>query len=73
MISAFLKKKKNSMTIKKKRLNETDTSHLTQLEKKSNTLFSANSFFVKGKAPEKCSTTEKSFLDVLEKGKREIK
>ena len=35
------------MTIQKKRHNETNTSHLTQLEKKSNTSFSANSFFAK--------------------------
>ena len=68
------------MTIKKKRHNETNTSHLTQLEEKSSTLFSANSFFAKelskarqDKAPEKCSTAEKSFLEVMEKGKREIK
>ena len=48
------------MTIKNKRHNETNTSHLTQLEEKSNTLFSANSFLAKelskarqDKAPEK--------------------
>ena len=53
------------MTIKKKRRNEIKTSHLTQLEEKRNTLFSANSFFGKqlskarqDNAPEKCSTTE---------------
>ena len=39
--------KKISMTIKKKRHNKTDISHLNQLEEKSNTLFSANSFFAK--------------------------
>ena len=67
------------MTIKK-RHNETNTSQLTQLEEKSNTLFSANSFFAKelskarqDKAIEKCSITEKSFLEVMGKGKREIK
>ena len=67
------------MTIKK-RHNETNTSQLTQLEEKSNTLFSANSFFAKelskarqDKAIEKCSTTEKSFLEVMGKSKREIK
>ena len=38
---------KISMTIEKKRHNETNTSHLTQLEEKSNTLFSANPFFAK--------------------------
>ena len=55
---------KISMTIKNKRHNETNTFHLTQLEEKSNTLFSANSFLAKelskvrqDKAPEKCSTT----------------
>ena len=70
--------KKISMTIKKKRHNKTNGSHLTQLEEKSSTLFSANSFFAKElfkarqyKAQEKCSTTEKSFLEVMEKGKRE--
>ena len=70
---------KISMIIKK-RHNETNTSQLTQLEEKSNTLFSANSFFAKelskarqDKALEKCSTTEKSFLEVMGKGKREIK
>ena len=64
----------------KKRHNETNTSQLTQLEEKSNTLFSANSFFAKemskarqDKALEKCSTSEKSFLEVMGKGKREIK
>ena len=43
-------------------------------------MFSANSFFTKElskaqqeKAPEKCSTTEKSFSEIMEKGKREIK
>ena len=70
--------KKISMTIKKKRHNKTNGSRLTQLEEKSNTLFSANSFFAKelfkarqDKAQEKCSTTEKGFLEVMEKGKRE--
>ena len=74
------KEKNISMTIKKKRHNETNTSYLTQLEKKSNTLFSANSFFAKElsktpqeKAPEKCSTAEKTFLEVVEKDEREIK
>ena len=38
---------KISITIKKKRHNEKNTSNLTQLEEKSNTLFSANSFFAK--------------------------
>ena len=70
---------KISMIIKK-RHNETNTSQLTQLEEKSNTLFSANSFFAKelskarqDKPLEKCWTTEKSFLEVMGKGKREIK
>ena len=40
------KEQKISMTIKK-RHNETNISQLTQLEEKSNTLFSANSFFAK--------------------------
>ena len=35
------------MTIKKKRHNKTNGSHLTQLEEKSSTLFSANSVFQK--------------------------
>ena len=68
------------MTIKKNRHNKTNTSHLIQLEKKSNTLFSAISFFAielfkvrQERAPEKCSATEKSFLEVMEKSKREIK
>ena len=68
------------MTIKKKRHKETNTFRLTQPEEKSNTLVSANLFFAKelsevrqDKAPEKFSTTEKSFLEVMEKGKREIK
>ena len=68
------------MTIKKKRHNKANTSYLTQLEEKSNTFFSANSFFAKelpkarqDKAPEKCSTTEKGFSEVMEKVKREIK
>ena len=67
------------MTIKKKRHNKANTSYLTQLEEKSNTFFSANSFFAKelpkarqDKAPEKCSTTEKGFSEVMEKVKREI-
>ena len=38
---------KISMTIKKKIHNKTNSSHLTQLEEKSNTLFSVNSFFAK--------------------------
>ena len=73
------KEQKISMTIKK-RHNETNISQLTQLEEKSNTLFSANSFFAKelsksrqDKALEKCSTTDKSFLEVMGRGKREIK
>ena len=68
---------KISMTIKK-RHNEANTSQLTQLEERSNTLFSANSFFAKelfkaqqDKALEKCSTTDKSFLEVMGRGKRE--
>ena len=80
MISAFLRRKNISVTIKKKRNNETNTSYLTQLEKKTNTLLSASSFFTKElsktpqeKAPEKCSTAEKSFLEVVEKDEREIK
>ena len=65
---------KISMIIKK-RHNETNTSQLTQLEEKSNTLFSANSFFAKelskarqDKALEKCSTTDKRFLEVMGRG-----
>ena len=61
-------KQKFSMTIKNKRHNKTNTSHLTQLEEKSNTLLSGNSFFAKelskarqDKAPEKSSTTDKFF------------
>ena len=68
---------KISMTIKK-RHSETNTSQSTHLEEKSNTLSSANSFFAKelfkarqDKAQEKCSTTDKGFLEVMEKGKRE--
>ena len=67
------------MTIKK-RHNETNTSQLTQLEEESNTLFSANSFFAKelskarqDKALEKYSTTDESFLEVMGRGKREMK
>ena len=62
-----------SIRIKKKAHNKTNTSHLTQLDEKSNTLFFANSFFANKlskarqyKAPEKCSTTEKSFLEGIE-------
>ena len=67
------------MTIKQKRHNETNTFYLTQLEKKRNTLLSAK-FFAKElsktpqeKGPEKCSTAERSFLEVVEKDEREIK
>ena len=43
---SIFEEQKISITIKKKH-NETNTSQLTQLEEKSNTLFPANSFFAK--------------------------